>query len=119
MCTWFSFLKYRVNFGLLTLTTLILWSPKSFTLAEVSPSSWLAPVNLGPRSNLANAPGFHFENWGESNMAEGSPRTDTSTDVDTDERNNRVIWIICLFICEKNIDILASFHYNLGCYLCS
>ncbi|XP_078173395.1 transcription factor TGA2.3-like [Carex rostrata] len=61
---------------------------QTVTLADISPSSRFAPVNLGPQSNLANLPAGHFENWGESNMADGSPRTDTSTDVDTDERNN-------------------------------
>ncbi|XP_065027457.1 transcription factor TGAL1-like isoform X9 [Musa acuminata AAA Group] len=30
-----------------------------------------------------------FENWGES-MADASPRTDTSTDVDTDDKNQRL-----------------------------
>ncbi|XP_058108017.1 transcription factor TGA2.3-like isoform X2 [Magnolia sinica] len=29
----------------------------------------------------------HFESWGDSGMADASPLTDTSTDVDTDERN--------------------------------
>ncbi|GAB2297054.1 hypothetical protein Dimus_031157 [Dionaea muscipula] len=29
----------------------------------------------------------HFENWGESAMADTSQQTDTSTDVDTDEKN--------------------------------
>lgn len=28
-----------------------------------------------------------FENWGESAMADTSQQTDTSTDIDTDERN--------------------------------
>ncbi|KAJ3676562.1 hypothetical protein LUZ60_003974 [Juncus effusus] len=47
-------------------------------------------VKLGgaQQVNLANIPNSQFENWGESNMAEGSSRTDDSTDVDTDERNN-------------------------------
>ncbi|KAJ4803632.1 bZIP transcription factor family protein [Rhynchospora pubera] len=63
---------------------------QTVTLPEVSPLSKFALHNLGPQSNLANLPGGHFENWGESNMADGSPRTDTSTDVDTDERNNRL-----------------------------
>lgn len=39
--------------------------------------------------NLAVSVG-HCENWGESNMADASPRTDTSTD-DTDDKNQRVI----------------------------
>lgn len=29
----------------------------------------------------------HFENWGESGMADNSQQTDTSTDVDTDDKN--------------------------------
>lgn len=37
-----------------------------------------------------------FENWGESSMADNSPRTDTSTDVETDDRNQRVI--LCSFV---------------------
>ncbi|KAL5993977.1 Transcription factor tgal1 [Asimina triloba] len=32
-------------------------------------------------------PNGHFESWGDSGMADISPRTDTSTDVDTDEKN--------------------------------
>ncbi|XWS59004.1 hypothetical protein CRYUN_Cryun08bG0083100 [Craigia yunnanensis] len=39
------------------------------------------PTNLAPISAVR-------ENWGDSNMADGSPRTDTSTD-DTDEKNQR------------------------------
>ncbi|XP_057962549.1 transcription factor TGA2.3 [Malania oleifera] len=35
---------------------------------------------------LANG---HFENWGESGMAENSQQTDTSTDVDTDDKNQK------------------------------
>lgn len=41
-----------------------------------------------PESNLVSVAGGHRENWGESNMADGSPRTDTSTD-DTDDKNQR------------------------------
>ena len=41
------------------------------------------PPNLAPISAVR-------ENWGDSNMADGSPRTDTSTD-DTDEKNQRVM----------------------------
>ena len=42
------------------------------------------------QSNLVSTSGGHRENWGESTMAEGSPRTDTSTD-DTDDKNQRVM----------------------------
>ena len=38
----------------------------------------------GQSSNLLT------ENWEESPMADASPRTDISTDVDTDEKNQRV-----------------------------
>ncbi|CAN4124770.1 unnamed protein product [Withania somnifera] len=31
----------------------------------------------------------HFENWGDSGIADHSQQTDTSTDVDTDERNHQ------------------------------
>ncbi|KAJ6747607.1 TRANSCRIPTION FACTOR TGA2.3-LIKE ISOFORM X1 [Salix koriyanagi] len=41
-------------------------------------------VQVNPVSTHSN----HPENWGETNMAEASPRTDTSTD-DTDEKNQR------------------------------
>lgn len=41
------------------------------------------------QQNIASVSGSHRENWGESNMADASPRTDTSTDVDTDEKNQR------------------------------
>ncbi|XP_031277000.1 transcription factor HBP-1b(c38)-like isoform X1 [Pistacia vera] len=40
------------------------------------------------QSNLVSVPSGHPENWGESNMAEASPRTDTSTD-DTEDKNQR------------------------------
>ncbi|XP_038700456.1 transcription factor HBP-1b(c38)-like isoform X3 [Tripterygium wilfordii] len=40
--------------------------------------------------NLVSMPGSHCENWGESNMADASPITDTSTD-DTDEKIQRVM----------------------------
>ena len=43
-----------------------------------------------PQPNLASTSGGHRENWGESTMAEASPRTDTSTD-DTDDKNQRVM----------------------------
>ncbi len=39
---------------------------------------------------LVSTSGGHRENWGESTMAEASPRTDTSTD-DTDDKNQRVM----------------------------
>ena len=49
-----------------------------------------------PQQNLVSTSGGHRENWGESTMAEASPRTDTSTD-DTDDKNQRVM-SLALFI---------------------
>lgn len=44
------------------------------------------------KDNQPNLPHISVgrENWGDSNMADGSPRTDTSTD-DTEEKNQRVM----------------------------
>lgn len=42
-------------------------------------------------SSLGNG---HIENWGESGMADNSQQTDTSTDVDTDDKNQ----VACLFL---------------------
>ncbi|GKV21688.1 hypothetical protein SLEP1_g31644 [Rubroshorea leprosula] len=50
--------------------------------------SQVLPLQKDPQSNLASVSGGHRENWGESNMADASPRTDTSTD-DTDDKNQR------------------------------
>nr|WGO51575.1 TGACG-binding transcription factor 7 [Saccharum hybrid cultivar ROC22] len=46
----------------------------------------LLEQQTGAQSNLVALPTGNIENWGESAMA-GSPMTDTSTDPDTDERN--------------------------------
>ncbi|CAK7340238.1 unnamed protein product [Dovyalis caffra] len=46
------------------------------------------PVQKEVQINPVSIPGNHPENWGETSMAEASPRTDTSTD-DTDEKNLR------------------------------
>ncbi|XP_044469070.1 transcription factor TGA2.3-like isoform X2 [Mangifera indica] len=40
------------------------------------------------QSNLVSVRSGHPKNWGESNMAEASPRTDTSTD-DTEDKNQQ------------------------------
>ncbi|MED6147190.1 TGACG-sequence-specific DNA-binding protein TGA-2.1 [Stylosanthes scabra] len=44
------------------------------------------PLQKDSQPNLASTSAGHRENWGESNMADGSPRTDTSTD-DTEDKN--------------------------------
>ncbi|KAL5994792.1 transcription factor [Asimina triloba] len=48
------------------------------------------PQEKAQQPNLVSLPSGHLENWGESTMADASPRTDTSTDVDTDDKNQRL-----------------------------
>ncbi|XP_077236132.1 transcription factor TGA2-like [Tasmannia lanceolata] len=49
-------------------------------------------IESGPytfqKGTVSIAVNGQFENWGESGMADGSPRTDTSTDIDTDDKNH-------------------------------
>lgn len=49
-------------------------------------------------SSLGNG---HFENWGESAIADTSQQTDTSTDVDTDDKNQVKLsfLLVCLGLC--------------------
>ncbi|XP_031285443.1 transcription factor TGA2-like [Pistacia vera] len=44
-------------------------------------------LEKGQQLNLVSISSGNTENWGESNMADASPRTDISTDADTDEKN--------------------------------
>lgn len=55
-------------------------------LKRVAPPHTTA-VTVAAASSLGNG---SFENWGESAMADNSQQTDTSTDIDTDERNQVV-----------------------------
>ncbi|XP_057785467.1 transcription factor TGA2.2-like [Salvia miltiorrhiza] len=50
------------------------------------------PVQLqkGPQPNLLSTSSGQHENWGESNMAESSSRTDTSTDLDPDDKSQKI-----------------------------
>ncbi|KAF9597854.1 hypothetical protein IFM89_021939 [Coptis chinensis] len=47
------------------------------------------PLQKRLQVNRVSLPTGQFENWGESTMAEASPRTDTSTDGDTEDKNQR------------------------------
>ncbi|XP_059445387.1 transcription factor TGA2.2-like [Corylus avellana] len=69
-------------------------SDKSPTSRDINPSSFRVdrqrlPLEKGQPSNLVSISSGNIENWEESNMADASPRTDISTDVDTDEKNQR------------------------------
>lgn len=66
---------------------------KSLDSSDINPTSTTRvrpqklPTERGQRQILVSLPSGHFENWGESRMADASPMTDTSTDVDTDDKN--------------------------------
>ncbi|KAH6817666.1 TGACG motif-binding factor 6 [Perilla frutescens var. frutescens] len=47
-------------------------------------------LQKGPQPNQLLTSGGQHENWGESNMAESSSRTDTSTDMDPDDKNQKM-----------------------------
>ncbi|GMY39594.1 transcription factor HBP-1b(c38)-like isoform X3, partial [Fagus crenata] len=66
---------------------------KSFASSDINLSAAIVgsqalSLPKEPQQNLVSTSGGHRENWGESTMAEASPRTDTSTD-DTDDKNQR------------------------------
>lgn len=48
-------------------------------------------VQKGLQPNLASASGAQGENWREPNMADSSSHTETSTDMDPDDKNYKVI----------------------------
>ena len=51
-------------------------------------------------ATVASLGNGHFENWGESGMADNSQQTDTSTDVDTDDKNQVLVsFTIALWYC--------------------
>lgn len=54
-------------------------------------------LQKGPQQNLVSASGAQHENWAESNMADSSSRTDTSGDMDADDRNQRVTCLNSFF----------------------
>nr|QEO19174.1 putative transcription factor TGA2.3-like isoform X3 [Cymbidium ensifolium] len=66
---------------------------KTHASTDVIPVARVGQVNLpqlkGQPTNLAPSSIGQFENWGESNMADNSPRSDSSTEEDMDDRNQR------------------------------
>lgn len=58
--------------------------------SEINLSAFVGSQALQlPKDSQINLASASRENWGESSMAEASPRTDTSTD-DTDDKNQGV-----------------------------
>jgi transcription factor TGA len=78
---------------------------QSPTSLDINPSAYRAQhqrlsIEKGHPSNLVSIPSGNIENWEESAMADASPRTDISTDVDTDDKNQRVMFLLLpLSIC--------------------
>lgn len=69
-------------------------SDKSPTSLDINPSTFRVerqrlPLERGHPSNLVSVSSGNIENWEESAMADASPRTDISTDVETDDKNQR------------------------------
>ncbi|XP_022742564.1 transcription factor TGA2-like isoform X2 [Durio zibethinus] len=66
-------------------------TPTSFTVnpSATQVESQRLQLEKGQRTNLVSVTSRNTENWGESNMADASPRTDISTDADTDEKYQR------------------------------
>ncbi|KAJ4969757.1 hypothetical protein NE237_002856 [Protea cynaroides] len=69
---------------------------RSLVSSDITPPASRAVPQRFPsqkgQPNLGSISGGHFENWGDSTMADASPLTDTSTDadVDTDDKNQRL-----------------------------
>lgn len=59
-------------------------------LSAAIAGSQTPPLQKGHQPNLVSASGNQLENGGELNMEDASPRTDTSTDGDADDRNQGV-----------------------------
>ncbi|KAJ6414483.1 hypothetical protein OIU84_003477 [Salix udensis] len=51
--------------------------------------TWRLPLEKVQQSNRVSIPSVNTENWEEADMADASPRTDISTDADTDDKNQR------------------------------
>ncbi|KAG8656626.1 transcription factor TGA2 isoform X2 [Manihot esculenta] len=71
-------------------------SDKLTTSLNINPSaaqveSQRLPPEKKQQLNLVSISSGNTENWGESNMADASPRTDISTDGDTDDKNPRTL----------------------------
>lgn len=67
-----------------------------FNLFAAIVGSQLLSLPKELQSNLVSVRSGHPKNWGESNMAEASPRTDTSTD-DTEDKNQQVTPLASMF----------------------
>ncbi|THU43922.1 hypothetical protein C4D60_Mb02t01960 [Musa balbisiana] len=74
-------LQFGVYDSLVASTGMTLLAKRAGTLAVT--------IQKAQQHTLLSSSSAHIENWGESTMADTSPWTDTSTDVDTDEKYQR------------------------------
>ncbi|KAL3534635.1 hypothetical protein ACH5RR_003096 [Cinchona calisaya] len=58
-------------------------------LSSAIPVPQTIQLQKGPQPYLVSVSGARHENWGESKMADSSSHTDTSTDVDGEEKNQQ------------------------------
>ncbi|RWW65881.1 hypothetical protein BHE74_00026781 [Ensete ventricosum] len=62
----------------------------NISISAARVGSLTVPLHRGQQPHLVSLASGQFENWGETTMADASPRTDTSTDVDADDKNHKV-----------------------------
>ncbi|XP_028557310.1 transcription factor TGA2.2-like isoform X4 [Dendrobium catenatum] len=80
-----AFASYSLQFGA------FVKSSSTDTAPATRISSVTFDQQKGKQTSLIPLSSDQFENWGDSTMADNSPRTDTSTDVDIDDRNDRTL----------------------------
>lgn len=73
-------------------------------------------LEKGQQTNLVSISSGNTENWGESNMADASPRTDISTDADTDERNQMVCFISHLLFISHCCNLIIFWDFFRHCF---
>lgn len=66
------------------------FAPANTNFSAALLGSQQVQLQKGTQPNLLSTSSGQHENWGESNMAESSSGTNTSTDVDPDDRNQKV-----------------------------
>nr|GMC81965.1 TGACG-sequence-specific DNA-binding protein TGA-2.1-like [Ipomoea batatas] len=59
------------------------------SLSAAAPGSLALQLQKGPQTNQVPLSGANHEIWAERNMADSSSRTDTSSDMDGDDRNQQ------------------------------
>ncbi|CAN6443310.1 unnamed protein product [Victoria cruziana] len=64
-------------------------SPSSNTPSTAAIGSHCLSAQRGRQASFGSSSSAQLDSWGESTMADTSPRTDTSTDIDPDEKNQR------------------------------